>query len=348
MPRVLLLSCPDQQGIVASTSAFITGQGGNIVHAEQYVDRLLDTDAVFFQRIEFELDRPDTTHESFLAAFGPIARQFEMTVDLRDRATPVPTAIMASKQPHCLYDLLTRWRSGELPMDLRVVVSNHPDHRDICEHMGVPYVHLPVTGHTKPEQEREVLDTLDEHGVELVVMARYMQILSDEFVARHPMRIINIHHSFLPAFIGANPYRQAHERGVKLIGATAHYATADLDEGPIIAQETAHVTHRENVAELTARGATSRRWYSHEQSEPTSSTRSPSTDTRRSSTPDSDDPLGLRVAKEAVSRNGRQPEGQRAEEEHDRRGRRIVDAVGDQRRSQRRFDTTDTTRCRYR
>ena len=161
---------------------------------------------------------------------------------------------MVSKQPHCLYDLLARWRSGELPMDLRVVVSNHPDHADICEHMGVAYVHLPVTNETKPEQEAEVLAVLADHGVELIVLARYMQILSDRFVNEHPMRIINIHHSFLPAFIGANPYRQAHERGVKIIGATAHYATADLDEGPIIAQDTVHVNHRDDVARLTAKG----------------------------------------------------------------------------------------------
>ena len=255
MSGVLLLSCPDQQGIVAATSAFIASFDGNIVHAEQHVDRLAGNDiSVFFQRIEFDLARPDVTHEAFLDAFQVVAEQFEMNVDLRNTAVPVPTAIMASKQPHCLYDLLTRWRSGELPMDLRVVVSNHPDHRDICEHMGVPYAHLPVAKETKPQQEQQVLATLAEHGVELVVMARYMQILSDDFVSHHPMRIINIHHSFLPAFIGANPYRQAHQRGVKLIGATAHYATADLDEGPIIAQETAHVTHRENVAQLTARG----------------------------------------------------------------------------------------------
>ncbi len=254
MTSVLLLSCPDQPGIVAATSQAIADQGGNIVHAEQYVERSAgDTPTVFFQRIEFELDA-ETSHPAFLISFGPTAERFDMTVDLRDRAVPIPTAIMASKQPHCLYDLLTRWRSGELPMDLRVIVSNHPDHRGICEHMGVPYVHLPVTKETKPEQERQVLDTLAAHRVELVVMARYMQILSDDFVSHHPMRIINIHHSFLPAFIGANPYRQAHERGVKLIGATGHYATADLDEGPIIAQETAHVTHRENVAELTSRG----------------------------------------------------------------------------------------------
>jgi formyltetrahydrofolate deformylase len=254
MSSVLLLSCPDQPGIVAATAQAIADNGGNIVHAEQYVKgNDADSDAAFFQRVVFD-HAHDTTTESFRTAFAPTADRFAMTVDLRDDTIPVPTAIMASKQPHCLYDLLTRWRGGEMPMDLRVVISNHPDHEGICTHMGVPYVHLPVTKDTKPEQEGDVLDTLDRHGVELIVMARYMQILSDDFVSRHPMRIINIHHSFLPAFIGANPYRQAHERGVKLIGATAHYATAELDEGPIVAQDTAHVSHRETVAQLTARG----------------------------------------------------------------------------------------------
>ena len=255
MSSVLLLSCPDQQGVVAATAQAIAAHGANIIHAEQYVKGEADGEAaVFFQRVVFDLVAPGSTPDSFLDAFAPVADAFDMTVDLRDLATPTPAAIMCSKQPHCLYDLLARWRSGELPMDLRVVISNHPDHRDIAEHMNVPFVHLPVTKETKPEQEREVLATLARHGVELVVMARYMQILSDEFIAHHPMRIINIHHSFLPAFIGANPYRQAHERGVKLIGATAHYATADLDEGPIIAQDTRHVTHRETVAQLTAAG----------------------------------------------------------------------------------------------
>ena len=254
MSCVLLLSCPDQPGIVPATAQAIADHGGNIVHAEQYVKGDEGgPDAAFFQRVVFDL-ADDRTTDSFRSAFSPTAARFEMTVDLRDDNVAVPTAIMASKQPHCLYDLLTRWRSGELHMDLRVVISNHPDHEGICTHMGVPYVHLPVTKETKPEQERRVLGTLDAHGVELIVMARYMQILSDDFVARHPMRIINIHHSFLPAFIGANPYRQAHERGVKLIGATAHYATAELDEGPIISQDTAHVSHRETVAQLTARG----------------------------------------------------------------------------------------------
>jgi len=252
---VLLLSCPDQPGVVAATARFLADHQGNIVHAEQHVDPGTGGgDSVFFQRVEFDLDGFGLGRDEIADAFSPIADRLGMTVDLRFSDTPMPTAIMASKQPHCLYDLLTRWRSGELPMDLRMIVSNHPDHADIAEHMGVAYLHLPVTPQTKTEQETEVLAALADRGVELVVMARYMQILSDRFIAAHPNRIINIHHSFLPAFIGANPYRQAHDRGVKLIGATAHYATADLDEGPIIEQDTAHVTHRDDVARLTSRG----------------------------------------------------------------------------------------------
>ena len=252
---VLLLSCPDQPGVVAATAQFLAHHCGNIVHAEQHVDPGTGNgDAVFFQRVEFDLDDFGLDRDDIIGAFGPIADRLAMSVDLRFTDRPTPTALMASKQPHCLYDLLTRWRSGELPMDLRVIVSNHPDHAGIAEHMGVPYLHLPVTPDTKAEQETQVLAALADHGVELVVMARYMQILSDHFVAAHPNRIINIHHSFLPAFIGANPYRQAFDRGVKLIGATAHYATADLDEGQIIEQDTAHVTHRDDVARLTSRG----------------------------------------------------------------------------------------------
>ena len=255
MSIVLLLSCPDRPGIVAATASFLAAQGGNIVHAEQHVKGEPGSgDAVFFQRLVVDLVGERTDTDTLVESIRPLADDFGMTVDVRDARRHVPTAIMCSRQPHCLYDLLTRWRSGEMPMDLRVVVSNHPDHADIAGHMGVPYVHLPVTRDTKPEQEAAVLATLADHGVELVVLARYMQILSDDFVSHHPMRIINIHHSFLPAFIGANPYRQAHERGVKLIGATAHYATADLDEGPIIAQDTAHVSHRDDVARLTSIG----------------------------------------------------------------------------------------------
>jgi len=254
MTAVLLLSCPDRRGIVAATAQFLAAHDGNIVHAEQHVDASNGGTTMFFQRVEFELDGFGLARGDIESAFAPIAEQFSMQVDLRFTDVPTPTAVLASRQPHCLYDLLTRWRSGELPMDLRVVVSNHPDHASISEHMGVPYIHLPVVQGDRATQEAHVLDALDAYGVELVVLARYMQILSDDFVARHPSRIINIHHSFLPSFVGANPYRQAHDRGVKLIGATAHYATAELDEGPIIEQETAHVSHRDDVARLTARG----------------------------------------------------------------------------------------------
>ncbi len=253
MTAVLLLSCPDQRGVVAATAQFIAAHDGNIVNAEQHVDPGTGSgDAMFYQRVEFELDGFGLDRNEIAEAFAPTAERLGMHVDLRFSDVPTPTAIMASKQPHCLYDLLTRWRSGELPMDLRVIVSNHPDHADIAVHMGVEYLHFPVTPDTKVEQESAVLEALDERGIELVVMARYMQILSDRFVSARP--IINIHHSFLPAFVGANPYRQAFERGVKLIGATAHYATADLDEGPIIEQDTVHVTHRDDVQRLTARG----------------------------------------------------------------------------------------------
>ena len=253
MTAVLLLSCPDQRGVVAATAQFIAAHDGNIVHAEQHVDAGTGGgDAVFFQRVEFELDGFGLDRTEIVEAFAPTATRLGMDVDLRFSDVATPTAIMASKQPHCLYDLLTRWRSGELSMDLRLIVSNHPDHAGIAAHMGVEYLHLPVTPDNKVEQESAVLEALDEHGIELVVMARYMQILSDRFVSARP--IINIHHSFLPAFVGANPYRQAFERGVKLIGATAHYATADLDEGPIIEQDTVHVTHRDDVQRLTARG----------------------------------------------------------------------------------------------
>ncbi len=254
MTVVFLLTCPDRNGIVSATTQWIADHGGNILHAEQHVDSAPNGSDVFFQRIEFDDTEIAGTTGDLEAAFGPVAEQFDMTVDCRDAARPTPTALMASKQPHCLYDLLTRWRTGELMADLRVVISNHPDHEGICAHMGVPFVHLPVTMDTKPRQEEQVLSVLAEHDVELIVMARYMQILSDRFIAAHPMRIINIHHSFLPAFVGANPYRQAHDRGVKLIGATAHYATAELDEGPIIEQDTERVNHRDDVRRLTSKG----------------------------------------------------------------------------------------------
>ena len=248
---VLLLSCPDQRGVVAAVADFIASHNGNIVHAEQHTD---DVEKVFFQRVEFEIDGFDIPRERILESFAPVSNRFGMQVQLRFTDVRPRVAIMASKQSHCLFDLLTRWRSGELPADVVAVIDNHPDHADLVQHMGVPYVHLPVTPETKAAQEKQVLDTLAAHRVDLVILARYMQILSPTLVDAYPARIINIHHSFLPAFIGANPYRQAHDRGVKIIGATAHYVTADLDEGPILDQEVTRVTHRDSVADLTRKG----------------------------------------------------------------------------------------------
>jgi formyltetrahydrofolate deformylase len=249
---VLLLSCPDQRGIVAAVANFIVEHNGNVVHADQHVDLAPDSKPVFFQRVEFELAGFDVARDEIEPAFAPVAERFGMHTDVRFSDERIPTAIMASRHPHCLADLLMRWSSGELDCELRVVVANHPDHAQLCAGLGVPYVCHPVT--EDGDQEVAVLATLAEHGVELVVLARYMRILSPRAIAAYPNQIINIHHSFLPAFAGANPYRQAHDRGVKLIGATAHYATDDLDEGPIIDQETVRVSHRDDVAHLTRAG----------------------------------------------------------------------------------------------
>jgi formyltetrahydrofolate deformylase len=248
---VLLISCPDRPGVVAAVAGFVAEHGGNIVHAEQHTD---DVEKVFFQRVEFEMDRMPLGRADILSAFAPVAERFAMQVDLKFSDERPRVGILASRQPHCLFDLLGRWRSGELPADIVCVIDNHPDHADLVEHMGVPYLHLPVTPQTKAEQEEKVVAELQARNVDLVVLARYMQILSPYVVNAFPSRIINIHHSFLPAFIGANPYRQAHDRGVKIIGATAHYVTEELDEGPILDQEVTRVTHRDSVTALTRKG----------------------------------------------------------------------------------------------
>jgi formyltetrahydrofolate deformylase len=257
---ILLLSCPDRRGIVAAVANFIAAHDGNILHADQHVDVVAE-EAVFFQRVEFALAGFTLDRHAIEPAFrAAVGDPFGMRVQVRFTDVRLRTAVLASRQPHCLADLLMRWSAGELPADLRVVVSNHPDHAALCEGLGVPYVHVAVEGDRKgaedaqSAQEEAVRDVLREHGAELVVLARYMRILSPAFVAEYPNRIINIHHSFLPAFVGASPYRQAHDRGVKLIGATAHYATDELDEGPIIEQETARVSHRDDVGRLTRAG----------------------------------------------------------------------------------------------
>jgi formyltetrahydrofolate deformylase len=246
---ILLISCRDQPGLVHAVAGFVLEHGGNIVHAEQHIDV---ESGVFFQRVEFETDDLDTAQLS--AAFEPVAHRFGMAVQVRRSDERPRVAVLASTQAHCLSDLLARWRSGELPADIVTVVSNHPDHAPLAEFHAVPYHHLPVTAANHAELQDALLQTLTDCHVDLVVLARYMQILGRRVLDAYPARIINIHHSFLPAFVGARPYHQAQQRGVKLIGATAHYATAELDEGPIIAQDVTPVSHRDAVSDLVRKG----------------------------------------------------------------------------------------------
>jgi formyltetrahydrofolate deformylase len=245
---VLLISCADQPGLVHAVAEFVLAQGGNIVHAEQHVDV---ESSVFFQRVEFESDAPA---DRIAADFEPTRARFGMSVRVHTSDDRPRVAILASTQPHCLADLLGRWRSGELPAEVVAVISNHPDHADLAAFHHVPFHHLPVSAESKPAAEAALVELLHDYRTELVVLARYMQILSPTVLDEFPSRIINIHHSFLPAFMGARPYHQAQRRGVKLIGATAHYATADLDEGPILAQDVVPVTHRDSVPDLVRKG----------------------------------------------------------------------------------------------
>ena len=246
---VLLLSCADRPGLSHAVTEFVLSVDGNILHADQHID---PATGVFFQRVEFETSVSTTAELKEL--FAPTAQRFGMTVWARMSDDRPRVAILASKQPHCLVDLLARWQVGELAADVVAVISNHHDHADLAAFYGLPYHHLPVTRETREQQETELLRILAELDVNLVVLARYMQVLSPRVLDTYPSHIINIHHSFLPAFMGAKPYHQAQERGVKLIGATAHYATVELDEGPIIVQDVAPVTHRDAVGDLVRKG----------------------------------------------------------------------------------------------
>lgn len=248
---VLLITCPDRPGLVAAVANFVTGHGGNIVHADQHTD---DVTQVFFQRVEFDLAGLTLARDDIADAFAPVAATHGMHYRVAFTDEVPRAAVLTSREPHCLTDLLARWAAREIPTDVRLVVSNHPDHESVAAFYGVPYHHLPVTATTKPAQEAQLRALLEAECVDLVILARYMQILSDDFVAHYPSRIVNIHHSFLPAFLGARPYHQAHERGVKVIGVTAHYATADLDEGPIIDQDVVRISHRDTVADLIRKG----------------------------------------------------------------------------------------------
>jgi formyltetrahydrofolate deformylase len=251
---VLILSCPDRPGIVHAVSGFLVKRGGNILESHQFDDQMTGR---FFMRIDFEIPGPAIAEE-LRVEFAPVAAEYGMEYDVWDAKAPYRTLIMASKQLHCLNDLLFRWSTGTLQIEIPAVVSNHPDAQKLCDLYGIEFHHIPVTPDTKADAEAKLMSLVQEHGVHVVVLARYMQVLSDDLCRAMAGRIINIHHSFLPSFKGAKPYHQAYERGVKLVGATAHYVTADLDEGPIIEQDIVRVDHSYNQEQLVA----AVRWHS--------------------------------------------------------------------------------------
>ncbi|GII55589.1 formyltetrahydrofolate deformylase [Planotetraspora thailandica] len=245
---VLTLSCPDRPGVVAAVSGLLARQGGNITESQQFGDPIAQR---FFMRVQFV---SELGLDELRTAFAALAPEFGMDLQIFDRAVKTKALLLVSKFDHCLNDLLYRVRSGTLAIDIVGVASNHPDLRPLTQSYGIDYHHLPVTADTRAKQEAEVLTLVDHYQADVVVLARYMQVLSDDVCAKLAGRMINIHHSFLPSFKGAKPYHQAHSRGVKLIGATAHYVTSDLDEGPIIEQEVARVNHTHTPDDLVAMG----------------------------------------------------------------------------------------------
>jgi formyltetrahydrofolate deformylase len=249
--HVLILSCPDQRGIVASVTALLFEHGANIEESQQFQD---PRTAQFFMRIRFSVEIGGPSERGWRELFAPVADLYGMDWSIRDAATPYRAVVMVSRFGHCLNDLLFRWRSGALNMDIPAVVSNHRDLEPLVAGYGIPFHHVPVTADTKPQAEEALRRIVGEHDVDLVVLARYMQVLSDDLTRDLSGRVINIHHSFLPSFKGAKPYHQAFARGVKRIGATAHYVTADLDEGPIIEQDVVRVDHRMTPEDLVRAG----------------------------------------------------------------------------------------------
>ena len=256
---VLLIDCPDRKGLVARVSGLLYERGANILHADQHQDHGL---GLFFMRVEWALDAPagpdSQPHrfdlDSFKTAFAPLAIELGMRWQLTSGTRSMRMALFCSQYLHCMADLLHRWHSGELECEIPLIVSNHRDVENLASFYGIPFEYVPVTAATRPEAEARQLELLTQHNIDLVVLARYMQVLSPSFVARYPSSIINVHHSFLPAFTGARPYHAAHARGVKLIGATSHYVTDLLDDGPIIEQDVARISHRDQVEDLVARG----------------------------------------------------------------------------------------------
>jgi formyltetrahydrofolate deformylase len=253
MKRItLVMNCPDQKGIIAEVTNFIHNNNGNIVYIDQYVDRV---NAVFFMRVECEISENDHSLEYFKSNFeSTIGKQFQLKVDIYMNDILPKMALFVSKYDHCLYDILSRHQSGELAVDIPFILSNHNDLKSIADRFDIPFYHVPVTKETKEEAEEEQLKILKEHHIDFIVLARYMQIVSGKLIKHYTNKIINIHHSFLPAFPGAKPYHSAYDRGVKIIGATSHYVTEELDAGPIIEQDTTHVTHLNSINDFIAKG----------------------------------------------------------------------------------------------
>ena len=247
---ILQMICPDRPGLVSELAGWVAANGGNIRHADHHTDAGA---GLFLSRIEWQLQGFGIPRDALATAASALGERLNGQAQLHFSDELPRVAILASKQSHCLQDLLWRVQSGELPMQVPLVIANHPDLEGLCHSFDVPFAHVPVQRDRKPEAEQQLLELLTEHRIELAVLAKYMQVLSSDFLARFP-DVINIHHSFLPAFKGAQPYHRAWERGVKLIGATAHYVTEDLDDGPIIEQTTVHVSHRDEVEDLIRKG----------------------------------------------------------------------------------------------
>ena len=248
---ILLIDSADRKGLVATISEFLYRHGANILHADQHQDNDLK---LFFMRVEWDLSEFDVDEQTFLEQFSPIAAEFGMRWRLEWGARRPAVAIFVSRQLHCLIDLLHRYQIGELPCTIPIILSNHLDAQRFAEFYRIPFHHIPVSAETKSEAETKQIQLIEANHVSLIVLARYMQVLSPAFVARYPRRIINVHHSFLPAFSGAKPYHAAFERGTKLIGATSHYVTDVLDEGPIIEQDVLRVSHRDGIDDLIQKG----------------------------------------------------------------------------------------------
>ena len=249
---ILLIHCSDKPGIIAAVTRFILEHGGNILDLDQHTDL---QNGLFFMRVSWDMAHFDIDYNKIGDQIdAEIARPFEMNWSLHHSQKPQNLALFVSKQHHCLYDILSRWQTKEWMVNIPLIISNHEDGREVADKFGIEYHHFPITKENKAEQEVKQIELLKQHNIDLIVLARYMQILSGDFINMFNNRIINIHHSFLPAFPGARPYHSAYERGVKIIGATSHYVTEDLDEGPIIEQDIAHVTHRDSVDDLIRKG----------------------------------------------------------------------------------------------